>query len=76
MENNKKHVDFIDRHRILSRLIVVSIIAVFIYSFMLPLDIRYAELTIYSTVAVLMVLTFGINVLDKIIEIVEALKGK
>lgn len=71
-----KSVDFLDKHRIFTRLITLAIIGVFIYAFMLPLSVEYAEIVTYALVVVLIIITFGINALDKIADILKAFKGK
>jgi len=77
MENNEqKPVDILDKHRVLTRILSLIIAGVFIYSFVLPLDVAYAEIATYAIVVVLLIITFGINSLDKIAEILKAFKGK
>jgi len=77
MENNEQNpVDILDKHRVLTRFLSLIIAGVFIYSFILPLDVAYAEIATYAIVVVLLIITFGINSLDKIAEILKAFKGK
>ena len=73
---DKKYTDFIDKHRLFTRIITTVVIFVFIYSFMTPLSIEYAELSTYAIVIVLLIITFGLNALDKLAEILKAIKGK
>lgn len=71
-----KPVDVLDKHRFFTRLIALTIIGIFIYAFVLPLGIAYAEIATYALIAVLIIITFGINSLDKIADILKAFKGK
>jgi len=53
--------DWFGKHKIFTRLMVFAISAVFVYSFVLPLPIAYAEMASYIMIFALMVITFGLN---------------
>ncbi len=71
-----KPVDFLDKHRVFTRIIILTIIGIFIYSFVLPLGVGYAEIITCALIISLIIITFGINSLDKIASILKAFKGK
>jgi len=78
MENNiekKKPVDILDKHRVFTRLIVLVIIGIFVYAFVIPLGIGYVQIITYALIAALIIITFGINSLDKISDIIKSFKG-
>jgi len=53
--------DWFGRHKVFTRLMVFAISAVFVYSFVLPLPIAYAETASYIMIFALMIITFGLN---------------
>lgn len=78
MEDKSKNsfIDSLDKHRVLTRLIIIVITCVFAYSFILPLGVEYVKIASYVIVTIFIATTFGINSLDKIIDLIKAMKGK
>lgn len=68
--------DWFGKHHIITRIIAFVIIGVFVYVFMVPLPVEYAEIIMYGLVFVFIAITFGINSLKLIIELVKAWRGK
>ena len=66
--------DWIGRHNIITRLITIVVIFIFMFSFLKPLDTGYAEIAAYLLVLIFITVTFGINSLKLIIELVKAWK--
>ena len=53
--------DWFGKHKIFTRLMVFAISVVFVYAFVLPLPIAYAEMASYIMIFALMIITFGLN---------------
>lgn len=68
--------DWIGQHNIGSRLMVISVIAAFLYTFFLPLPVGYAEIISYVVMFVFLIITFGINSLKHLVSIVKYWRQK
>ena len=66
--------DWFGKHKIFTRLMVFAISTVFVYSFVLPLPIAYAEMASYIMIFALMVITFGLNSLKLIAVLIDKWK--
>jgi len=66
--------DLISKHNIITRLIVFVIIGIFIYSFITPLPIGYAEIITYALIFALLIITFGLNSLKVIGNLIDKWK--
>lgn len=76
LENDDLPDDALGRHKIFTRFMVLSITYVFLYSFIAPLPIAYAELSSYIMIFALMVITFGLNSLKLIGGLIDKWKRK
>jgi len=66
--------DWFGKHKVFTRLMVFAISVVFVYAFVLPLPIAYAETASYIMIFALMIITFGLNSLKIIGSIITKWK--
>lgn len=76
IENDDLPDDTLGRHKVFTRFMVISITFVFIYSFITPLPIEYAEISSYIMIFALMVITFGLNSLKLLGGLIDKWKRK
>jgi len=66
--------DLFGKHNVMTRLIGLVIVGIFVYAFIIPLPIEYAQLSGYLLMGALLVLTFGLNSLKVIGSLIEKWK--
>lgn len=74
LKENGLPTDKFGKHNVFSRLLITAVIFVFIYVFTIPLTPEYAEIISYVLVIVFLAITFGINSLKILLEIIKVWK--
>lgn len=76
VNDDHKADDSLGKHNVFSRIMIVAVIGVFIYAFTAPLAIGYATTISWLFFAVFAAITFGINSLKIISEMISKIKGR
>ncbi len=53
--------DWMGEHNVITRLMSLSVTAMFVYAFLTPLPLGYVETVSYTLLFVIMIITFGLN---------------
>jgi len=69
-----KPEDWAGNHNVFSRLIIIVFMGILIYSFVLPLDIKYVEISSWLAFGVFILISVGINSLRTIGDIIIKIK--
>lgn len=71
-----KSSDWLGKHNVFTRAMIIVTIAVFIYAFWIPLGVEYVNVISWVFITIFMSMLFGINSLRLIIELVDKIKGR
>jgi len=68
--------DWFGRHNFMSRLIMLVFIGIFIYAFIAPLPLPYAEMTAYLLMGVFALISVGINSIKTVGDVIIKIRDK